>query len=195
MECILFVLQACALLLSPGPTNTMVAVVGSQRGWQGIIRVAPVELLGYTTTILPLALFGSIAIHANPYVATAIKSAAAFWILVIAIKVWKTVPAGSPKHNIRLTDIYLTTVFNPKSLVFAFAILPSWSDYDFPPKAMLLSICIVVTSFMWFTFGITLASLGDGSSFIRGFKRFAAIWLSMISISLAYNTAIHSLYA
>ncbi len=41
------VLALLVLLLTPGPTNTLMALAGAERGWTRALRLIPAELAGY----------------------------------------------------------------------------------------------------------------------------------------------------
>ena len=52
-------LAVLLLLLTPGPTNSLMLVAGAERGWSGALRLIPAELAGYFLTVLPLTLAGA----------------------------------------------------------------------------------------------------------------------------------------
>jgi threonine/homoserine/homoserine lactone efflux protein len=43
------------LLLTPGPTNSLMLLAGAERGLTGALRLIPAEVAGYLLTVLPLA--------------------------------------------------------------------------------------------------------------------------------------------
>ena len=49
-------LALLALLLTPGPTNTLMALAGAERGLGGAARLIPAEIAAYLAVTLPLAL-------------------------------------------------------------------------------------------------------------------------------------------
>jgi threonine/homoserine/homoserine lactone efflux protein len=51
-------LAILALLLTPGPTNSLMLLAGAERGLLRASRLIPAELMGYLTTVVPLALVG-----------------------------------------------------------------------------------------------------------------------------------------
>ena len=53
-----------ALLLTPGPTNTLVALAASATGWGRALRLLPYEIAAYLLVTLPLALLGALALEA-----------------------------------------------------------------------------------------------------------------------------------
>ena len=53
-----FAIALFVLLLTPGPTNTLIALAGAERGWLGALRLTPVEAAAYALVTLPLAIAG-----------------------------------------------------------------------------------------------------------------------------------------
>ncbi len=83
-----FISAVLALLLAPGPTNTLMGLAGAQRGLRGVARLLPAELFGYLTTILPLIYLGSEVLGRWPVAAVILKVAAALWVMFLAINLW-----------------------------------------------------------------------------------------------------------
>lgn len=53
-----FLSAVLALLATPGPTNTLMALAGAEGGVGRVARLLPAELAGHLTTILPLVWLG-----------------------------------------------------------------------------------------------------------------------------------------
>ncbi len=85
MTLLAFIAAVLALLLAPGPTNTLMGVAGSQGGIVRAARLIPAELAGYLTAILPLTLIGSRFFAEFPVAALILKSSAAVWVMFLAI--------------------------------------------------------------------------------------------------------------
>jgi threonine/homoserine/homoserine lactone efflux protein len=83
-----FLSAVLALLLAPGPTNTLMGLAGAQRGLRGVMRLLPAELFGYLTTILPLIYLGAEVLGQWPVAAVVLKIAAALWVMFLAINLW-----------------------------------------------------------------------------------------------------------
>ena len=54
------------LLVTPGPTNTLLLIGGSERGLARALRLIPYEIAGYLSTVLPLALAGNALLDSLP---------------------------------------------------------------------------------------------------------------------------------
>ena len=118
-----FALAAAALLLTPGPTNTLMAIGGTERGWRAAQPLMLFELAAYLLVTLPLALAGQIAIGAVPALKPAITLAAGMWVFWLAIKMWR-LPAPGAAAQVTGRRIFVTTLLNPKALVFGLVLLP-----------------------------------------------------------------------
>ena len=88
-------LAMLALLLTPGPTNSLVLLAGSERGLTGAARLIPVELAGYFLTVLPLALAGTTVLADHHGFRSGLTLAAAVWVAVLAVKLWQAPGPGN----------------------------------------------------------------------------------------------------
>ena len=52
-------LALLVLLLTPGPTNTLVMLAGAERGFWPAMRLVPVELVAYLSAVLPFLWLGA----------------------------------------------------------------------------------------------------------------------------------------
>ncbi len=59
-------LALLALLITPGPTNALLALSGAQNGMRAGLRLIPIVLVCYLCTVLPLALWGAPILHRLP---------------------------------------------------------------------------------------------------------------------------------
>lgn len=178
-----FLSALLALLLAPGPTNTLMGLAGVQRGIAGAVRLMPAELLGYMTTILPLAVIGAGGLDRWPEAAVAIRAAAALWVMILAIRLWGSHgdDAGGPEVTAR--KIYVTTVLNPKALLFGLVLLPGPADPQFVPRLTLFCLMVVLAAAVWA--GAGHLAQGRSANHPRLAQRAASLWLAAVSITLA----------
>ena len=73
-------LAVLALLLTPGPTNSLMLLAGAERGLTGAARLIPTELAGYFLTVLPLALAGTTVLADHQGFRSGLTLAAAVWV-------------------------------------------------------------------------------------------------------------------
>jgi threonine/homoserine/homoserine lactone efflux protein len=167
-----------ALLLTPGPTNTLVALAGAERGFLRALRLIPVELAAYLAAVVPLALAGPLIVDRVPGAATVVTASAALWVGILAVRLWR-LPAPGAASAVTAGRVALTTFLNPKALVFGLVILPGGS---LAPRLALFALLVGLVAALW-------AAIGAGAlgPFARGalLRRGAAVWLAALSALLA----------
>ncbi|HQU69556.1 MAG TPA: hypothetical protein PLI43_15345 [Albidovulum sp.] len=178
-----FLFAIGALLLAPGPTNTLIGLAGARSGLSGVVRLLPVELAGYLTTILPLVWLGQGLIQQWPLAAVLLKLAAAAWVMVLAFRLWAA--SGNPTDNavVSAWRIYVTTALNPKALVFGLVLLPGASDPAFAARIAAFSGMVVGVAILWGMAG-KLVQAGGGSGRFRLIQRVASVWLAVVAVTL-----------
>jgi len=153
MSLSLFVFACATLLATPGPTNTLLATAGAEAGWRSARYLLLAELAGYllAITILRLALGPMIA--GRPEFALALQPVVVAYVLHLAVAVWKRGNVQeSTGRSITFRRVFLTTLLNPKGLIFAFALLPTGDDEALFRLAV-LAVEIVAIGFSWILFG------------------------------------------
>lgn len=177
-----FVSAVLALLLAPGPTNTLMGLAGAQRGLRPMLRLLPAELAGYLTTVLPLAWLGAGLVAHAPVAAMALKLAAAAWVMVLAVRLWRAPGAENQSGRVTARRIYLTTVLNPKALIFGLVLLPPLAAPDFAPRLAVFCLLISAAALAWGAGG-TLIRRG-GARRLGQVQRAASVWLAVIAVTL-----------
>ncbi len=179
-------LAILALLITPGPTNTLLAVAGAERGLIRAWGLIPAELAGYLTTVIPLTLIGASLIDSHPSGRPVIGFVAAVWMMWLAVSMWR-LPAVSAEGARVATArrIFVTTLLNPKALVFGLVLLPAdegvWLNIgNFAGQ-------IVGVSMGWAALGDTLsrAAAGEKAGLPAWLRRVAAVWLAIVSAGLS----------
>jgi threonine/homoserine/homoserine lactone efflux protein len=179
-----FFFAVLTLLLSPGPTNTLMGLAGAQNGLRSIAPLIPAELLGYLTTIVPLAWLGSEALERWPVFAIAMKLAAAGWVLFLAVSLWQKQADDGTSCEVTAKRVYLTTMLNPKALVFGLVLLPSPVDSDFATKLAIFSVTVMAVALIWGGAGSLTQAGSSGSRRLHLVQRIASGWLALVSITL-----------
>lgn len=177
-------LALLGLLLTPGPTNTLMLLSGAERGFRATLRLIPVELAAYISTVTPLLLLASVAAPQLAALRPAIAVAAGVWVLMLALHLWRR-PADGPEGQPIVTPrrLFVTTLLNPKALIFGLVLLPAT-----PPVAGLASfaVLVVAVALLW-------AGLGAGLPRARSnglplaLRRAAACWLALVSLGIFAN--------
>lgn len=122
---ILFALAVLAVLGTPGPTNTLLATAGAAVGLRRALPLIAAEAAGYSIAILTLGLALGPVLAGAPWLAMALRLAVGAYLLVLAWRLWRR--GGTRLATgavVTLRQVFVTTLLNPKALVFALGILP-----------------------------------------------------------------------
>jgi threonine/homoserine/homoserine lactone efflux protein len=179
-----FLSAVLALLLAPGPTNTLMGLAGAQSGLRGMARLLPAELFGYLTTILPLVYLGANVLEQWPAAAVALKVAAAFWVMFLAVRLWGRPSNTGSGGDVTARRIYLTTMLNPKALIFGLVLLPPAMDPQFAPRLGLFCLMVMAVALAWGTAGALTQQGGSAGHRLLIIQRIASVWLAVVSVTL-----------
>ncbi len=188
MSTSLFAAAVLALLLAPGPTNTLMGVAGAQGGVKRVLRLLPAELAGYLAAILPLAFIGERVLGHWPLAAIALKALAALWVMVLAIGLWRT-DGETAVADVSAGRIFLTTLLNPKALVFGLVLLPAPAEAGFVPHLGLFCLLVVAVALLWGAAGALTRLGGGGRQRLLLVRRAASLWLGFVSIGMVVGLA------
>jgi threonine/homoserine/homoserine lactone efflux protein len=184
-----FVLAVLALLATPGPTNTLMAAAGAQRGVVGSLPLLAGELGGYAIAVtLWIELVGAAA-AGQPLVPVVAKLIAAAFLVWSARKLWANAGhADLAQRGITLDRVFATTLINPKALVFAFAIFPHVGFVARLPYLSVFAALVVATAVGWMTLGAVAAHSSAGLLTSSRIERTTAIALVVFATLLVVQT-------
>ncbi|WP_137134961.1 threonine transporter RhtB [Rhizobium sp. FKY42] len=160
MTLVEFTFAILLLLCTPGPTNTLMALGGYERGVVKAMPLIGAELAGYLTVILPVATLAAPVFDEWPMLSLWMKLVAGLWVFVMAIRLW-SIPAPTRGHP-RVTgrSVYLTTCLNPKALIIGLVIMPHGSLLALMPRTALFAVLILMAASGWIVIGATLKKKG-----------------------------------
>ncbi len=186
---ITFALGALALLATPGPTNTLLATAGATKGIRASLPLLLGEAAGYLAAIVILRTLVGPLIAAEPLLTQVLSGLICLYLVYLAARLWRS--SGLPldgKAHIGVFTVFLTTLFNPKAIVFAFTLLPaSLSLAGLLPWLGALIALIAVCGSAWITLGATLATrAGAGPNL--GFRA-GAIALLVLAVVVGTRAA------
>ena len=174
-------LAILALLLTPGPTNTLMAMAGATQGWRGALRLLPVEIGAYLLVTLPLALFSAGLMAHFPLVKPLVTLAAGAWVMLLALRLWR-LPDQTSGAVVTPRGLFLTTLLNPKGLMIGLILLPGPS---LAAHTGLFVLLIAAVACLWAGLGACLAGQGDGAMGQTPplLRRVAGLWLAALSLA------------
>lgn len=175
-------LAVLVLLLTPGPTNSLVLLAGAERGWARAMWLVPVELLGYFLTVVPLAVAGTTFLDGHSALRNAITLLAGAWVAVLAVRLWRVPKAVTEKQSVGARDLFVTTALNPKALIFGLVLLPSPDRLGI--NLSLFAAAVALVAALWAGIGAALRRGNDQPRALFVLRRLASVWLAAISAVL-----------
>lgn len=178
-------LAILVLLVTPGPTNTLLFLAGSERGWRKALRLIPAELAGYLATVLPLTLVGAALLHSYPAARPMIALLAGVWVAWLAVQLWQQTRSTptSPAAQVTARMVFITTLLNPKALIFGLVLLPS--PDRLPLHLAIFAAQVTLVAAAWAGFGATMtAGANPAPRTLPLIRRLASVWLGIVSITL-----------
>lgn len=184
-----FAFAVLALLATPGPTNTLMAASGAQRGVLPSLPLLLGELGGYLIAITVWIELVGAAGASQPLVPVIAKFVAVAFLIWSARKLWSNAGAADlAQRGITLGRVFLTTLVNPKALVFAFAIFPTVGFVARLPYFGLFGLVVIATAVGWMALGSVAARTSAGLLTSSRVERITAVALAVFAILLALQT-------
>ena len=188
----LFIGLVVTILLTPGPTNTLLASSGIQVGVRQSLRLIPAESMGYLIAITTWGMIIGTVSSQFPIIPTFLKLLSALYIIFLAIKLWKTadIEASYNQPTIRARELFCATLLNPKALLFASAIFPSTALLTMQVYLLhigLFLLLIVPIALFWTFIGSILASNKVRWLNQSNLQKTASLVLISFSIPLSYS--------
>lgn len=125
---LLFALAVLALLATPGPTNTLLATAGASVGLRHALPLLPAETAGYLLAILLIGTVLGPVVAEAPTFALVLRLIIGAYLLQVAWKLWRGADRPAAGGAITPARIFVTTLLNPKAIVFALGIVPLQSQ-------------------------------------------------------------------
>lgn len=181
------------ILLTPGPTNTLLASAGAQLGMRRACPLIFIEALGYLSAISFWGYFTGALAQIFPSLPPVIQLISAFYILYLALKLWRSAQSHlALEGNIRQHELFFATLLNPKALILATVVFPiqAWQDTAHYSLYMGLFIIILIPIASFWIFLGSLLKSSQGRWFNqRRLQKVTAIVLFSFAIPLSYSAA------
>ena len=187
-----FIGLVVTILLTPGPTNTLLASSGIQVGIRKSLALIPAEALGYLISITIWGLIIGSVSKQFPSVPVILKLFSAGYILFLALKLWRTANRDENFNHatIRARELFFATLLNPKALLFASAIFPThvWQNASAYTSHMLVFLLLIVPiAFFWTFIGSVICSNKVTWLNQRNMQRTASLFLVSFTVPLSYS--------
>ncbi len=188
----MFIALVMTILLTPGPTNTLLASSGIQVGFRKSLKLIPAEAFGYLIAISVWGVFVDRIAETISFLPALLKMFSAMYIVYLAVKLWKSATNTDLAKTtiIGSRELFLATLLNPKALLFASAIFPiaTWNTqaaYMLNMGVFLL--LLIPIAFFWVFMGDLLTSNKISWLNQRNLQRTASIILIGFSVPLSYS--------
>lgn len=181
----LFLAEVFGILAMPGPTNSLLFVSGATRGLRAGLHLPVAEVTAYLITISLLVFVVGPAAENHLIIGQLLRVLCILYLAYMAVFLWRS---GQPKPLARdpITSlrIFLTTLVNPKNLLFAFVIFPAPSAAS---DAMMCSFVIfsgicVAAGASWIAAGAVIQSAAASKMHLHHFYRGEAVLLAGFAI-------------
>jgi threonine/homoserine/homoserine lactone efflux protein len=155
---LLFLIGTLAVLGVPGPTNTLLATAGATVGLRRALPLLAAELAGYLLAIGAIRLLLGPVLAAEPWVATALRLAVGLYLALVALGVWRSGAVDATRRGpVTARAVFITTLLNPKALVFALVVLP-FGHPGIGLHLVAFALAVPAAGAGWMTLGSLLAA-------------------------------------
>lgn len=120
-----FSLTVLFILATPGPTNTLLATSGALVGVRRSLPLIAAELTGYLTAIACLHFLLGELVARHSWLNAGLRLAIGAYLLYAAWELWtRREMLQGARTGVRFDRVLVTTLLNPKAIVFAFGVIP-----------------------------------------------------------------------
>ncbi|MDU6101368.1 MAG: LysE family transporter [Acinetobacter sp.] len=196
MVSFMFIGLVVTILLTPGPTNTLLASAGIQAGVKQSLKLIPAEVMGYLIAITSWGVLLESVSHFIPWLPALLKLISATFILYLAFKLWITSTNDIKLDSPLITPkaLFVATLLNPKALLFASAIFPAvaWKSQDIYLAHMSAFVGLILPiALFWISVGAMLATNKVKWLSQSKLQRTASVVLISFSIPISYSALIN----
>lgn len=159
----LFIVAVAAILVSPGPTNTLLATSGALVGHRRSLPLMSAELVGYFVSIgFLIAVTGPLVAASAPF-GLALRTVLVAYLLWLAWRLWRSEDhIDADGAIVTWRRVFVTTLLNPKGLIFAFGVFPPCARLeDAVPYFVTFAVMVPAIAAGWITFGAAIGHLAD----------------------------------
>ena len=181
-----FIAGALVVLLTPGPTNTLLGTSGALHGAPKTLPLVTAEMAGYTIAVSLLQIVVAPIAEMFDGVRMALQLICAAYLALVAWHLW-SLAHHATAGAITWRRVFFVTLANPKAIIFSSVLLPPCcSGASFQIRAAVLLGLIAGAGITWVTAGAWLrtTTVGRYSPLIR---RTSAVVLAFFSCAILIN--------
>ena len=181
----LFVLTVLFILGTPGPTNTLLATSGAAAGLRRSLPLLPAEAAGYFISILVIGLVLGPVVAQSPLLATGLRLAVGAYLCWLAVRLWRQGGVvADAAGTVRPHQVFVTTLLNPKAIVFALGVVPFASPHAWAYMLGFMAILAAV-GLGWILAGTGLGRVARGGGHGRLVPRLGATAIGCFAVLIA----------
>ncbi|MER8376310.1 hypothetical protein [Mesorhizobium sp. M1406] len=171
------------LLLTPGPTNILLAFSTVSSGARRTVPMLGAAVLAYMAIILAVAALAAlISTGAQIELRTGVRICAVLWLFWLAYSIWITEDPGVEVRLVTVRQVFVTTLVNPKATIVALLV-----QSESMTVQLLTTIAALVglAGAAWIVVGLMVRRSGSNLLGQRSLRQVSAICLAGFGIILA----------
>ena len=151
-----FLLTSAIILLTPGPTNTVLAASGAAGGLRQSRLLPLAEAAGYTLAI-SFFVCAAALVKGLWWAMPAMKIAASMWLAFSAMRLWATSPQASATAGPgAFGRVFCTTILNPKAMIVGTMLIPESTTDEVALRIAGFVLLSTMAGFGWVALGAAL---------------------------------------
>ena len=151
MHLLPFAAGVFTLLILPGPTNAILAMASQGLTVGRAIVLLATVLCAYLAIIFPASGLAGSFLRDYPLVSQGVKLVSATWVLYLALRLWGV--GSSHVEAVRLRQLAVTTLLNPKALIIALTMVPPAHEVPVTASIATLASMVLAASSIWLSVG------------------------------------------
>ena len=187
-------LYVSLVLITPGPTNTLLLSSGLKAGFRDSWHLVLVSVFGYGVAISLWGFFLAAFAATQPWLYDVVKAVSSVYILYLAGTLWKSARPQTPSGLIGWRAMFMATLINPKSPLFACAIFPPPAFNSLPYWGLTMAVFAVLAVLFgsaWMGLGSVLTSKPSWAVRSAMVLRAASVALVFFSGTLMFSVLEH----
>lgn len=176
-------LALAGLLLTPGPTNILLAFSTVSSGARRAVPMLAAVVLAYMAVILVVAgLAALVPAGSQAALRAVLRACAVLWLLWLAFSVWTTNDDGAEARLVTVRQVFVTTLVNPKAMIVALLVQSEGMTTSLPA---IIAVLVFLAGAAWIGVGMVFRRGGSSLLGRRALRRASAICLAAFGIILA----------